>query len=512
MSSVLKTLLLNPPSFENFDGGASSRWPATREIASFWYPVWLTYPAGMLEGSRLLDAAPHGVSVQETIDIARDYEFVVLFTSTVGFASDAKLAQAMKQARPGLKIAFVGPHVQVLPAQSLLTGSDIDFVVRGEFDSAVVDFARGKPLAEIPNVSYRDGSGRIVHNPSRPLLQTEELDRLPFASTIYKRDLTIEKYNVPFLLNPFVSFYTARGCPAQCTFCLWPQTLSGHAWRTRSAENVAEEFRTIPKQFPQVKEVFFDDDTFNIRKDRVIALSKLLGPVGLRWSCTSRVHGDYESLKAMADGGCRLLIVGFESSDPKILKNIKKGATVEQARAFVKNCKQLGIVIHGDFIIGLPGETPESINRTIEFAKELDCETIQVSMAHAYPGTELYNWARDRGFLASEAAADSAGHQLPHLEYPTLGREEMMAAVNRFYDQYYFRPRVVWRILRNALWDSHERKRLYHEAVSFLRLRSERLRWARKTVDSGPQNPTRIVVPEIKPTSTVRVESESQSA
>ncbi|HVB35127.1 MAG TPA: hopanoid biosynthesis associated radical SAM protein HpnJ [Patescibacteria group bacterium] len=512
MSSVMKTLLLNPPSFENFDGGASSRWPATREIASFWYPVWLTYPAGMLPGSRLLDAAPHGISVEETIEIARDYEFVVLFTSTVGFASDVKLARAMKQARPGLKITFVGPHVQVLPAQSLLSGSDIDFVVRGEFDHAVVEYAQGKPLAEIANVSYRDETGRIVHNPSRPLLQTEDLDQLPLASTIYKRDLAVEKYNVPFLLHPFVSFYTARGCPAQCTFCLWPQTLSGHAWRTRSAESVAEEFAMVPKLFPQVKEVFFDDDTFNIRKDRVIALSKLLGRVGLRWSCTSRVHGDYESLKAMADGGCRLLIVGFESSDPKILKNIKKGATPQQALTFAQNCKELGIVIHGDFIVGLPGETPQSIERTIEFAKQLDCETIQVSMAHAYPGTELYNWARDRGFLASEAAADSAGHQLPHLEYPGLGREEMMAAVNRFYDEYYFRPRVVWRILRKALWDSHERKRLYNEAVSFMRLRSERLRWARKMVDSGPPRSTLITVPEIKSAAPVRVESESQSA
>jgi hopanoid biosynthesis associated radical SAM protein HpnJ len=512
MSSVMKTLLLNPPSFENFDGGASSRWPATREIASFWYPVWLTYPAGMLPGSRLLDAPPHGVSAQETIQISRDYEFVVVFTSTVGFDSDVKLIRAMKEGRPGLKVAFVGPHVQVQPAQSLLASSDIDFVVRGEFDYAVVDFAKGKPLAEIPNVSFRDADGRIVHNPQRPMLH-EELNDLPFAIETYKRDLTVEKYNVPFLLHPFVSFYTSRGCPAQCTFCMWPQTLSGHAWRTRSNESVAEEFRMVPKLFPQVKEVFFDDDTFNIRKDRVIALSKLFKPVGLRWSCTSRVHGDYEALKAMADGGCRLLIVGFESADPKILKNIKKGATIEQARAFVKNCKKLGIVIHGDFIIGLPGETPETINRTIDFAKELDCETIQVSMAHAYPGTELYNWARDRNFLASEAAADAAGHQLPHLEYPGLGREEMMAAVNRFYDSYYFRPRVVWRILRNALWDANDRKRLYHEAVSFMRLRSERWRWARKNVESGgPPRPNLITVPEIQPASRVSVESESQSA
>ncbi len=508
MTAVMKTLLLNPPSFENFDGGASSRWPATREIPSFWYPVWLSYPAGMLPGSRLLDAPPHRIGVEETIRIARDYEFIVVFTSTVGFASDIRLARALKEARPDVKIAFVGPHVQVLPTQSLLAADAVDFVVRGEFDYAVVDFARGRPLREIPGVSYRDGNGRIVHNPPRPPLTSEELDRLPFAVEVYKRDLVIENYNVPFLLHPFVSFYSSRGCPAQCTFCLWPQTLSGHLWRTRSVENVAEEFRLVPKLFPQVKEVFFDDDTFNIRKDRVIALARLLKPVGLPWSCTARVHSDYETLKAMADAGCRLLIVGFESGDPQILKNIKKGATLEQARTFVKNCKKLGIRIHGDFIIGLPGETHESIQRTIEFAKELDCETIQVSMAHAYPGTELYAWAQEQGYLVSEALADAQGHQLPHLEYPNLSREEMMAAVNRFYDAYYFRPRVVWRILRNALWDAHERKRLYEEAVSFLRLRAERWKWAQQSASSGPQQPSVIPVTEIK-SAPVRVESES---
>lgn len=485
----MKTLLLNPPSFENFDGGASSRWPATREIESYWYPVWLTYPAGMLPGSRLLDAPPHKITGQQTIAISRDYEFVVVFTSTVGFESDLKLARAIKEGKPGIKIAFVGPHVQIKPAESLLASSDIDFVVRGEFDYAVTDYANGKPLSEIANASYLK-DGQVVHNPTRPPLHTAELDELPFATDVYKRDLTIERYNVPFLLHPFVSFYTSRGCPAQCTFCLWPQTLSGHTWRVRSVDSVAREFEQAHKMFPQAKEFFFDDDTFNIRKDRVIELCKRFKPVGFRWSCTARVHSDYETLKAMADAGARLFIVGFESGDPQILKNIKKGATVEMARNFAANCKKVGIRIHGDFIIGLPGETKETIQKTMDFARELDCETIQVSIAHAYPGTELYNFADANGFLATEALADSGGHQLPHLEYPGLDREEMMEAVNRFYDSYYFRPRVAWRIVREALWDAHERKRLYHEAVSFLKLRAERWRYAKNGHAPAKQPPT----------------------
>jgi len=489
MGNELKTLFLNPPSFENFDGGASSRWPATREIDSFWYPVWLSYPAGMLPGSRLLDAPPHKVSAAETVQIASDYEFVVLFTSTVGFESDLRLIRRMKEVKPDLKVAFVGPPVQIKPEESLMASPDIDFIVRGEFDHAVVEFAQGKPLGEIAGVSYRK-NGQVVHNPSRPALETEELDRLPFATEVYKRDLVIENYNVPFLLHPYVAFYTSRGCPALCTFCLWPQTLSGHAWRVRSSENVAREVRQALRLFPQAKEFFFDDDTFNIRKDRVLELCAKFKPLGFRWSCTARDHSDYETLKAMADAGARLLIVGFESGDPQILKNIKKGATVEMARRFAKNCKELGIAIHGDYIIGLPGETKESIERTIEFAKELDSETIQVSIAHAYPGTEFYDYAAQHNYLAAEASADSAGHQLPHLQYPGLELEEMMAAVNRFYDTYYFRRRVVWRIVRKALWDNSERKRLYHEAVEFLRLRAERWRYARKPKAGARTRPT----------------------
>jgi radical SAM superfamily enzyme YgiQ (UPF0313 family) len=225
----------------------------------------------------------------------------------------------------------------------------------------------------------------------------------------------------------------------------------------------------------------------------VLDLCAKFKPLKFRWSSTARVHSDYETLKGMADAGARLFIVGFESGDPQILKNIKKGATVEMARTFMKNCRKVGIRVHGDFIIGLPGETRETIQKTIDFAKELDCETIQVSLAHAMPGTELHESMAKQGFLKVEALADSGGHQLPHIEYPHLSKPEMMAGVNRFYDEYYFRPKVVWRIVREALWDSNERKRLYHEAVDFLKLRSERWKWVR---EGGDIEKPMIAVPE----------------
>jgi hopanoid biosynthesis associated radical SAM protein HpnJ len=473
----LKTLFLNPPSFENFDGGASSRWPATREIESYWYPVWLAYPAGMLEGSRLLDAPPHHISAQETIEILKDYEFLVLFTSTPGWQSDQRLAEAVKAANPNLRICFVGPPVTTEPERALRECPAIDFVVRREFDYATVEFAQGKPLEEILGISYRK-NGSVKHTPDRP--SVADLDTLPDVTDIYRRDLDVRRYNVPFLLYPFVSLYTTRGCPAQCTFCLWPQTLSGHPWRQRSIEKVAAEMARAKEYWPFVKEFFFDDDTFNIQKARTIALCEKLKPVGITWSSTSRVTTDYDTLKAMKDAGARLMIVGYESGDQQILKNIKKGATVERARAFTRDAKKLGLVIHGDFILGLPGETRETIRRTIDFAKELDCETIQVSIAHAYPGTELYDFAKQNGFIVNEQKmVDEGGHQLAHIEYPGLPRDYVMEMVHRFYDEYYFRPKAVFRIVRKAAFDSVERKRLYKEAKAFLKLRAQRNRYAK---------------------------------
>src|SRR5437868_2817130 len=289
----LKTLFLNPPSFENFDGGAGSRWPATREIESYWYPVWLAYPAGMLEGARLLDAPPHYVSAEDTIKIAQDYEFLVLFTSTPGFPGYIRLAQKIKDANPKIKVGFVGPHVSVLPEKSLKDCSAIDFVCRKEFDYSVVEYAQGKPLEEILGISYRK-NGSVVHNPDRP--QIENLDALPHVTDIYRRDLDVRKYNVPFLLHPYVSLYTTRGCPAQCTFCLWPQTTSGHAWRKRSSDDVAAEMAKAKEYWPYVKEFFFDDDTFNIQKARTVELCAKLKPLKLTWSCTSRVTTDYETV------------------------------------------------------------------------------------------------------------------------------------------------------------------------------------------------------------------------
>jgi hopanoid biosynthesis associated radical SAM protein HpnJ len=473
----MRTLFLNPPSFEGFDGGASSRWPASREIESYWYPVWLCYPAGMLPDSKVVDAPPHKVSIEQTVAMAGDFELLVLFTSTPGFHVDVKIAEMMRDANPKLKVAFVGPPVTVEPEKCLRASAAIDFVVRREFDHQIVDFANGKPLADLPGVSYRENGG-FRHNPDGGFV--ENLDALPWVTKVYSRDLDFRRYNVPFLLNPFIAFYTSRGCPAMCTFCLWPQTHSGHRWRLRSASDVANEVRWALENFPGLKEIFFDDDTFNYQKARTIELCKHLKPLNFTWSCTSRVTTDYETLKAMREAGCRLMIVGYESGDSQILKNIKKGATLDMAERFTANAKKVGLTIHGDFIVGLPGETRESIRRTIDFAKKLDVQTIQVSIAHPYPGTEFYDYVKQNGLITLDSMTDEKGHQLPNITYPGLDRAELVDWVERFYGEYYFRPRAAWRIVRKAMFDGSERRRLYKEAREYLALRSKRKRFVKE--------------------------------
>lgn len=462
-----RTLLLNPPSFKDFDGGAGSRYQATREVASFWYPTWLCYAAGLLPESRVLDAPPLDLTVAQVAEVAKDYELAVIFTTTPSLAYDLETARRLKETNPRLIIGFVGPHVSVRPEEALAPGTAVDFVARREFDYTVVEVAAGRPWQEILGLSFRE-NGQIRHNPDRPWL--EDLDALPWVTEIYHRDLEIARYQIPYLKYPYLSIYTGRGCPARCSYCLWPQTFTGQRYRCRSVADVAAEVRRARELFPQVAEIFFDDDTFTANGDRARELARALKPLNLTWSATARVTTDYETLKAMREGGLRLLVVGYESGNAQILKNIRKGATPELARRFTRWCKELGIQIHGAFIVGLPGETPETLAESRRFACELDPDTIQVSLATPYPGTEFYAWCQEHGYLRSSAMVDGqTGYQQCVVSYPGLPAEEIFAAVPRFYREFYFRPRYLVRAARIIWQDAGERRRLLREAREFFR-------------------------------------------
>jgi hopanoid biosynthesis associated radical SAM protein HpnJ len=471
---MMKTLFLHPPSFEGFDGGAGSRYQARREIRSFWYPTWLAQPAALIPTSKLIDAPAAGISLAEVLPQARDYDLVVMHTSTPSFSADAKMAAALKDVNPSLKVGFVGAKVAVQPEESLRQAPAIDFVGRNEFDFTIKEIAEGRPLADVDGVSYRNGEGVIVHNAERAVL--EDMDRLPFVSEVYKRDLRVEDYFIGYLKHPYVSFYTGRGCKSRCTFCLWPQTVGGHRYRTRSVGHVVDEVKYIVANFPQVKEIFFDDDTFTDNLPRAEAVARELGKLGITWSCNAKANVPRETLKVLRDNGLRLLLVGYETGNQQILFNIKKGMRVDVARRFTRDCHEHGITIHGTFILGLPGETKETIQETIKFATEINPHTIQVSLAAPYPGTFLYNQAVENGWLDADHAelVDEHGIQIAPLHYPHLSHEEIFDSVETFYRRFYFRAGKIASIVGELVVSPEMMVRRLREGVEFFRFLRER--------------------------------------
>ncbi|ACV74880.1 MAG: hopanoid biosynthesis associated radical SAM protein HpnJ [Zymomonas mobilis] len=472
---MMRTLFLQAPSFDGFDGGAGSRYQARREIKSFWYPTWLAQPAALIKDSKLIDAPPHGTKLPEVLAIAPDYDLAILHTSVPSFASDVKTAAALKKVNPAMKIGFIGAKVAVEADKSLKDAKGIvDFVARNEFDFTIKDVADGKDWSEILGLSYINDKGEIVHNADRPLLQN--MDELPFVTPIYKRDLEIEKYFIGYLKHPYISIYTGRGCKSHCSFCLWPQTVGGHKYRTRSVEHVIEEIKYALKTFPQVKEFFFDDDTFTDDRPRAEAIARELGKLGVTWSCNAKANVPYETLKVLKDNGLRLLLVGYESGNQQILHNIKKGMRVETAEKFTRDCHDLGIAIHGTFILGLPGETRETIEQTIKWACEINPHTIQVSLAAPYPGTLLYKQAIENGWLDQSHAelVDEHGVQIAPLSYPHLSHEEIFRSVETFYKRFYFRPGKVFSIVNEMVRDFDMMKRRLREGVEFFQFLRER--------------------------------------
>ena len=471
---MMRTLFLQAPSFDGFDGGAGSRFQCRREIRSFWYPTWLAQPAALVEGSKLVDAPPHGLKLAAVAPMARDYDLVVVHTSSPSFPADVKTIEAMKSANPGIKVGMIGAKVAVDPIGSLNASRAIDFVTGNEFDFTVKEVAEGIELSRVAGLSYRNSEGRIVHNTPRPIL--ENMDELPFVTPVYKRDLEIERYFIGYLKHPYISIYTGRGCKSRCTFCLWPQTVGGHRYRTRSVGNVVEEIAWAQKAFPQAKEFFFDDDTFTDDLPHAEAIAKGLGKLGVTWSCTAKANVPRKTLEVLHDNGLRLMLVGYETGNQQILFNIKKGMRVEFARRFTKDCHELGIKIHGTFILGLPGETKETIEETIRFATEINPHTIQVSLAAPYPGTYLYRQALENGWLDSANAelVDEHGVQLAPLHYPHLSHTEIHESVETFYRRFYFRSGKIASIVSEMVRSPEMMRRRLREGVEFFQFLRER--------------------------------------
>jgi radical SAM superfamily enzyme YgiQ (UPF0313 family) len=471
--------MLNPPFIRHF--GRSARWQDTGRAGTLYYPLWLSYATAVAEQEhevRLVDAPAWDWGLKDVLEDVRRFklDLAVIDSSFPSLKNDMRVAEEVKN-ETGCVTVFVGPPASQFPEEILRSG--VDIVARYEYDFTIMDIAealeKGGDLREIRGISYKE-NGEIRHNPDRGFTNSEDLDKIPFVSKVYKRHLNVKDYFLNYCLYPMVQIFTGRGCPYQCTFCSWPQTFMGRKYRVRSIENVLDELEWIEENLKEVKEVFFEDDTFTINKKRVLEFCKGYKERGLEisWSCNARVDTlDLETMKEMRRANCRFLVVGFESADNEILKNIKKGFTVEEAREFARNVKKAGLFLHADFIIGLPGETKETIEKTKKFIKEIKPEQLQVSVVAPFPGTELYKWYKKNGYLIADDPnkyLDRQGHQKSIVSYPWLSAEEIVKAVDDILRGYYLFPSYI-PIIFSQVFKKHwldEVKRLWYSARGFL--------------------------------------------
>jgi anaerobic magnesium-protoporphyrin IX monomethyl ester cyclase len=475
----MKIYLLNPPYFPHF--GRSARWQDTGRAGTLYYPIWLSYATALLEQeyeTRLVDAPAWNWKIEDVIDDIGTFkpDILVIDSSFPSLNNDIGVAEAVKDIYPAITTVLVGPPASRYAAQ-ILGHAAIDAVARWEYDFTLQELARvlddSGDLSSVKGISYR-ADGQVVHNPDREFSTSADLDTIPFVSKVYKKYLHIEDYFLGQSLYPEVQIFTGRGCPNQCTFCAWPQTLTGRKYRVRSIASVLDELVWIEANL-KVKEVFFEDDTFTISKERVMEFCKGYQERGLSvtWSCNARANTlDLETMQAMKKANCRLLIAGYESGVDSILQAIKKGITTDQIRRFAENARKAGLLVHGDFIIGLPGETRETIEQTKELIKEVRPDILQVAVASPFPGTEFYNWCKGNGYLLTDDPneyLDGEGHQKAIISYPALNNEEMVQEANEILRGYYLSPGYVPLALRQVFRKNAiaELKRLWFSAKMF---------------------------------------------
>ena len=476
----MNALLLNPPFHERYS--RSQRSPAVIKSGVMYYPIWLAYATGALEQSGfevdLVDAPARGYRLPYVIELAAELQpqLVVVDTSTPSIHNDVQVAEAIRHRLPQAFVLLVGPHVSALPAATLRLSDAIDAVARGEYDHTVRDLAEAldgsSDLTGVKGLSFRAADGQIVHNVDRPLI--ENLDALPMVSDVYRRHLTVEDYFYSITRYPEVAILSGRGCPYRCTFCVWPQTLTGRQYRRRSPANVADEFQFIAEELPQVKEVFVEDDTLTASKSYALELARELiaRDNRLPFSANSRADVGYEALRALKRAGLRLLCVGFESGDQELLNAVRKGIRLEQVFEFRAAARRAGVLVHGCFMAGIPGETEESREKTLSLAKRLNPDTAQFYPLMVYPGTEAYEWARKNGCLSSEDFRDwltPEGLHRTTVQLPGMSSEDLAAWCDDARRSFYLRPRYVvskaWQMLRRP----GEVRRVWRAAGTFAR-------------------------------------------
>lgn len=476
----MRIAALNPPFLPKYS--REQRSPAVTKSATLYYPIWLAYMCGVLMESGhdvdLIDSPAGPTPKEEVYRRLKAFapDVLVINTSTGSIVNDVAVAEEVRLFLPKVFICLVGTHVSATAEQTMKMSTVIDGVCRKEYDYTVRDICdalSGKmAMKDVTGLTWRDQKQPdvIVHNTDRTFIG--DLDAMPWVAPVYKKFLRIEDYFYAITTHPVVTIITGRGCPFHCNYCVYPQTMHGHDFRYRSPENVADEFVWIEKNIPQASEIFIEDDTFTVNPKRVRQICQALIDRGtkIKWTCNARTDVDFETLKMMKAANCRLLCVGIESSDQQVLNNVRKNMVLPKIEKFFDNARKAKVLVHGCFMVGNMGETRETMNATLSFAKRLNPDTAQFFPLMVYPGTAAYDWAKKEGHLKTEDYSQWLTQDGMHnsvIDRADLPHQELVEFCDRARKEYYLRPRYLWYKLTQVASDPSEFKRTMKSFKTF---------------------------------------------
>jgi len=454
----MKVILFNPSYGDDFVRVA--RWAAKSRGRVQRHPEYLLTAAQILidQGHDVIfiDSAARNFTSEQSLELISNFvgtkettSLLVIHATTPSIHSDINQARDIKE-NLHCKIVLVGQHVSAEPDNTfVIANGAVDFILRGEYDYSLRDLADGKMPQEILGISFLSKNGDVIHNENAIPLN---IDSLPFPAW---QLIKPEWYPDGGKKFPFLTLMTGRGCNNSCTFCRDPQTMYGYQLRMRSATKVVDEMEFCLKVHPQIREIMFETDTFSASKEHVVDVCNEIIARGLHkricWSCNTRVDTDLEVLPLMKKAGCRMLMTGFEFGHNEGLQAVKKGkVNIEMSRNFAIRANELGFTVHGCFMIGAPGETRETAQQTIDFAKSIPMDTVQFTGIAVYPGTYLYRWAKENEFLLAFDWRDwltSEKEQKTLLSYPQLSNMEIDEFIDRGLKEFYLRPKQMLKML-----------------------------------------------------------------
>jgi anaerobic magnesium-protoporphyrin IX monomethyl ester cyclase len=404
----------------------------------------------------ILDTNALKLEPEEVAPLVSDADVICLTAMTPTINNAIAIAHHLKKTCPDLTIILGGAHATLLPEETLATAPEIDVLVRGEGETTIIELLRAledrKPLGNIAGISYRQ-DGEVINNPVRP--QNTDLDSLPFLG-YHQLNLRHYQPHPPHgRAHPFAALITSRGCPYHCSYCSKP--IFGSTFRAQSPQRVVDEVVHLISRFG-VKEIAFYDDVFTLDKKRAHAIADELikRRVRIPWACETRVNlVDGAILSHLKQAGCYSIAYGIESGSQEILDTLNKNVTLAQAAEAVSMTRKVGIQAIGYFMIGTPGETPQTIAQTINFARKLKLDFAQFAITTPYPGTELYDLYLERGGgkvpwqnFVYEVTSSKISRLIPVFESQELKRTDLQAWIARAYKEFYLRPAYLWQRIR----------------------------------------------------------------